>query len=127
MTVAEAAEHFDVDKSTIRRWMVQGCPCMRRGRRGPGGGAELDLKAVQHWRGRTNAATGMTTDEVLPIVATVLWEVVVREHLDIRVGISKEDAAAACVAIFEACGKRFGKSYRFEEQPEPIRALMRLL
>jgi hypothetical protein len=60
-------------------------------------------------------------------IATVLWEAVTREHLAIRVGITEEDAAAACVAIFEHCGKRFGMTYRFDEHPEGICALMRIL
>lgn len=64
-TVAQAAKHFGVDPATVRRWASQGCPTVRKGRRGPGHGAQLDLDAVATWRGRAGGSVGLTPHEAL--------------------------------------------------------------
>lgn len=125
MTVQAVAKHFSVDASTVRRWITVGCPCVRRGRRGPGHGAVLDLAQVDAWRGRANGPAGLTPEEVVQKIAEALLEAVEKDHVDIRAGISRADAAAAILVIFERCCKSFGQSFRFDQLPEPIRALAR--
>lgn len=126
-TVAQAAKHFGVDPATVRRWASQGCPTVRKGRRGPGHGAQLDLDAVATWRGRAGGSVGLTPHEALQRIAVALQETITKDHVDIRAGISREDAAAVLIVAFERCGKTFGHTYRFDEQPVAIRALMRVL
>src|SRR4051812_39493095 len=92
MTVAEAAQHFKVDPATVRRWLTAGCPYLRRGRRGPGGGAVLDLEAVQNWRDRPGGPAGSTVDEIMEDIATVLLNTVMQSRVDLRVGITTAEA-----------------------------------
>lgn len=49
-TVAAIAQHFDVSPRTVQHWIGAGCPVIRRGRRGNGGGALLDVDQVRAWR-----------------------------------------------------------------------------
>lgn len=127
MTVRETAHHFKVDPCTIRRDIQRGCPCIRKGRKGPGNGAILDLDAVATWRGRASGPPGLTAEEVVQRLAAALWESLGTDHADIRAGISREDAAAALLVVWARCCKNFGVSFKWDAQPEPIRALMREL
>jgi phage terminase Nu1 subunit (DNA packaging protein) len=126
-SVAEAARFFQVDQATVRRWICQGCPVVRKGRRGPGHGARLNLPVVAAWRGRANGPAGPTPEEILQRIAVALWECLESDRVDIRAGISREDAAAVLIMAFEACCKNFNVMFKFDQQPEPIRALMREL
>jgi len=126
-TVYEAAKFFQVDPATIRRWLGRGCPAIRNGRRGPGHGAQLDLPAVEAWRGQARGPAGLTPEEILQRIAVALRESLEKDHADIRAGISREDAAAALLVIWERSCKNFGVSFKWDAQPEPIRALMREL
>jgi len=127
-TVKEAAKHFGVDPATVRRWIDKHhCPCVRRGSRGPGHGARLDLAAVAAWRGRANGPAGLSAEDVLQRIAGALWEALEHDHADIRAGVSRDDIAAAFIVVFERCCTTFHVSFRWDQQPEPIRALMREL
>lgn len=44
------ARALAVSPATLRRWLAEGAPQARRGRRGRGGGAELDPQAIAAWR-----------------------------------------------------------------------------
>jgi hypothetical protein len=105
-TVAQAAAHFKVDRSTIRKWIAGGdCPVVRRGTRGPGRGAVLDLAAVAAWRGGPVAGpVGFSVDEVMEGVA-----------------------AAVAFMVFGQIAWNFGRAYRTDEYPAAIRALLPLL
>ncbi|MGK2926494.1 MAG: hypothetical protein ACSLE2_12835 [Lysobacterales bacterium] len=48
--VPEAATALGVHPATLRRWLRAGAPQARRGRRGRGGGALVDLAALRAWR-----------------------------------------------------------------------------
>jgi len=122
-----AAPRLKIDASSLRRWIQRGCPVVRKGRRGPGGAALVDLDKVNAWRGRVNGAAGLSADDVLHRIGTALLEAVEQDHVDIRAGFTKEEAAAAFVVAFERCCKTFGHTFRFDDKPEPIRALMRVL
>lgn len=126
-TVQEVANHFRVDRSTVRRWLTAGCPCLRKGTRGPGGGAVLDLQAVAVWRGRTSGPAGPTVDELMDEIAAGCLATITEARADLRVNIRREDAAAVALILFEQIGLRFGRRYRLDDLPEPIRALMREL
>lgn len=122
--VAQAARHFGVDAVTIRRWIQGGCPCLRRGRRGPGLGALLDLQQVEQWRGASNMSAGLTVEDTLQQIASALCEALTVAHAEIRAGIERAPAAAVLLVAFERCCEKFGKTYRFDEHPLPIRTLM---
>ncbi len=128
-TVAETADHFSVDPSTVRRWIKQpGCPVVRRGRRGPGGGALLDLAAVAAWRGGpVSGPAGFSVDEVMQEIAAGCLATITEAHVDLRLDISKADAAAVVFLVFERIGLRFGRTYRTDEYPAAICALLPLL
>ena len=128
-TVEQAADQEHVDVATVRRDIhLPGCPVIKKGKRGPGNGALLDLEKYREWRGKTNApVVGLTPQEILQQIASALLQAVEHDRLDIRAGITKEEAAAACLVIFERCCKSFGISFKFDERPEPIRALAREL
>jgi hypothetical protein len=127
VSVREAAKRFAVDPATVRRWLASGCPSIRSGRKGPGRGAVLDVAAVAAWRGRASGPAGLAVEEVLERIAAALWETVETDHVDIRAGVDRESAAAACLVVWERCCKNFGLSFKFDEEPESIRALMREL
>lgn len=125
--VHEAAKHFDVDEVTVRRWISKGCPCVRRGRRGPGLGSLLDLRQVEQWRGVSKAAPGLTTDETMQRIAVALCESLTVRSAHIGAGIEREDCVAVLLVVFDRCCQEFGKTYHFDPLPEPIRTLMREL
>ncbi len=125
--VCEAAKHFAVDPSTVRRWIKAGCPVVRQGRRGPGGGARLNLDEVAIWRGLADGPPGITAGDIVLRIAETLEKTLRVERVDIRADISSECAAAALMIVWDQCCKTFGISFRFDAQPEPIRALMREL
>jgi hypothetical protein len=70
---------------------------------------------------------GPTPDEIMQRVAGALWDALETDHADIRAGISREDAAAAFLVVWERCCKNFEVSFKFDARPEPIRALAREL
>lgn len=126
-SVAQVAKHFGVDAATVRRWLQRGCPCLQQGRRGPGGGARLDLQQVRAWRGSSPVSPGLTCEEVLQRVASALGHAVFQENAGIRAGIDRAAAAAVCLVAFEQCCSEFQKSYPFDQYPPAIRALLRVL
>lgn len=69
----------------------------------------------------------MTVDEVMQKVATALLDCLEKDHVDVCAGVSREDAAAVLLVVFEGCCKGFNRRFAFDAQPEAIRALMRIL
>lgn len=57
LPIAAAAAAAGVSAPTLRRWIAAGAPVARRGRRGRGGAALIDVAAIEAWRG-----TGASTD-----------------------------------------------------------------
>lgn len=47
----QAADALGISVPTLRRWLRRGAPQARRGRRGRGGRALVDVAAVEAWRG----------------------------------------------------------------------------
>lgn len=127
LPTVQAAQHLGIDAATLRKWRQQGCPVVKRGGKGPGNGALYDVHAVQVWRGKTVKFTDFTPDIILRQVAEALRLALTDDHADLRAGISREAAAAALLVAWERCCKTFGKTYPFDQQPDPIRALGRVL
>jgi hypothetical protein len=127
MTVQQVAHHLKVDPCTVRRDIQRGCPCIRKGRKGPGRGALLDLEQVEQWRGRASNTPGLSVEDVLQRIALALGACIERDHLALRVNISREESAAAVIVVWEKCCHVFGKSYPFLQQPEAIRAALHVL
>lgn len=126
-TVAQVAEQEQVDPATVRRWLEKGCPCIWRGRKGPGNGARLDLEQVARWRGRASGPAGPTPEAILQRVAGALLVSLELDHAGVRAGISRDDAAAVLLVVWERCCETFGVSFKFDAQPAPICALMRII
>ncbi len=127
VSVHEASRHFGVDPATIRRWLVGGCPCVRPGHRGPGRGALVDLEQVALWRGNSSVVTEAPVEKILQCIASALCGALTDGHADIRAGIDRASCAAVLAAAFDECCRTFGKTYRFDQLPAPIRALLRFL
>ena len=123
-SVIAAAKHFGVDQVTIRRWLRDGCPHLRYGRRGPGNGALLDLQEVGRWLGRANTPVEQTREDIMSLLAAALLKALNEDHADIRAGVSRADATAVLLVAWEQISKTMGKSYAFDQQPAAIRTLM---
>ena len=127
MSVREVASFFQVDPSTVRRDIQRGCPVLSRGSRGPGRGARLDLHDVKQWRGRASGQAGLTPDEIMQRIAAALLDSLTVAHVDVRAGISRADAAAVLLVVWEECCKSFGVTFRFDGHPDQIHAILREL
>jgi hypothetical protein len=66
-------------------------------------------------------------DELMDEIAAGCLATITEARADLRVNIRREDAAAVALILFEQIGLRFGRRYRLDDLPEPIRALMREL
>lgn len=49
-TVEDIARGCGVTVRTVQRWVSEGCPTLKRGRKGGGGATVLDLDQVRAWR-----------------------------------------------------------------------------
>lgn len=57
-SVAHVAAEFGVSPRTVHHWIGDGCPVIRRGRRGNGGSHLLDVDQVRAWRQRQHDSGG---------------------------------------------------------------------
>lgn len=127
VSVPGAAVHFGVDPATVRRWLQCGCPCVRKGQRGPGRGALLDLREVEVWRDKTNGPVGFTADVVLEQVAEAFENALLSQRVDIGADIERKQAAFVLLRTFEVCAQTFGRRFSFDDLPPGIRAVARVL
>jgi len=68
----QAAHELQVSPAKLRRLLAEGAPQARRGRRGRGGAALLDVPAIQAWRGLAHdpgALPRILASELLEILA----------------------------------------------------------
>lgn len=124
VTVAQAAKHADVDPCTVRRDIQRDGSAfvIRKGKRGPGNGALLDLQKYISYRGQ---ATGPTPEEIVEKIAEALEAALLEERADIRADVEKRQAAAVLIVAYEQCCLRFAVSLkRLGLMPQPIQALM---
>ena len=129
VSVRAAAEHFGVDPKTVRSWVRHGCPCVRRGRSGPGRGALLSLFRVEEWRKQRRARTTLPTESIgadmLDQIATALLKSLSEDSSHIGAGatVTRAEAAAILLSAWERICKTFGKTYRFDVRPPAIQTL----
>lgn len=62
LPMAEAAVALGVSTVTLRRWLRDGCPVARRGRRGRGCATLIDIAAARVWR---HGNAGASTDRLV--------------------------------------------------------------
>jgi len=72
LALREAAAALDTSEASIRRWVDQGAPIARRGRRGKGGAALYDVDALKAWRGG-DRGTATPDCDFLELLGAVLW------------------------------------------------------
>lgn len=75
-TAAEIAAQFNVSPRTVLRWIEGGCPTVRRGRKGNGGGFVLDADQVKAWRQSRGADSTAATLEAASLVPELLADAV---------------------------------------------------
>ena len=63
LNLVDAARALGVAERSLRRWITEGAPTVRRGRRGRGGGTLLDVEAVSAWRAASQGAAGRPVDD----------------------------------------------------------------
>ena len=76
----QAAQELQVHPATLRRWLREGAPQVRRGRRGKGGAALIDVAAIRAWRGQgaasaTTIPARVLAAEVPELLASAICEV----------------------------------------------------
>lgn len=77
----DAARELGIAAPTLRRWLRAGAPQERRGRRGRGGAALLDVRAISAWRASREGAVPPTellrvlAAEIPELLALAAWEV----------------------------------------------------
>jgi phage terminase Nu1 subunit (DNA packaging protein) len=122
MPLRAAAKVLQVDPSTLQRYLRKGCPSLRKGRRGPGNSALVDLRQVRAWLGPASAPD---PDMILRQIAEALVLALTEDRADMRAETSQAIVAAAFYVAFERCCTVFGHRYRSDENP--IRALLPFL
>lgn len=77
LPVDAAARELGVKIGTLRRWCREGCPTVRRGRRGRGHALLVDPEAVRQWRGADDREQALqkVAAAVPHILAGALYEV----------------------------------------------------
>lgn len=70
LTINEAAAALETRPGTVRRWIREGCPVARPGRRGRGHAAKVSLPAVRAWRDAQRADEKLAVElaTTLPLV-----------------------------------------------------------
>lgn len=100
LTINRAARELGKSASTVRRWVQRGCPCVRPGEVGRGKGAILNLQDVITWRGGGGVFQA-SDDERLEFLAGVLMDVLRRDEIHERIGITASEMAGMLVLIYE--------------------------
>lgn len=123
----EIARLAGLDVSTVRRDIQRGCAgIVRRGKRGPTNGAVLELEPYLAWRDQ-GQGSGIPSDDLLHAIATDLAAVLSHDKADQRLGLSRSVLVKIQLMTFERMARRYGKTYRPDTLPDPIRALVREL
>ena len=96
LPVADAARALGVSPGTLRRWVSEGCPVARRGRRGRGCRTLVDPGAVRAWR---DAGTGQKIEaafhELAGRLPELMGEAMAEAH---RAAPDKRNSAWVAVA-----------------------------
>lgn len=134
LPVAEAADALSVSASTLWRWLREGAPVARRGRRGRGSVTVLlDVEAIRAWRAQADGATagnalGVLLVELPELVAAAAWETHVAATGPHKRQVAGELAAMAyrlLWAISDRLGKH-GEPLSEATEPERLRLLRQI-
>lgn len=94
----EAARALNTSETTLRRWIAAGAPVARRGRRGRGHAALVDVEAVRAWRlakpGDDEAALRAMAAHMPELLADAVFEA-------FRLAPDKRGAAWTAVAAWQ--------------------------
>jgi phage terminase Nu1 subunit (DNA packaging protein) len=103
VSVTQTATHFQVHPATVRGWIRHGCPCVVEGSVGRSHGSVLDLVAVARWRVAqlVPVVAARSEDDVLAVMATILWDSLKRDDLAGKTGIHESQAEHAALLIYE--------------------------
>ena len=126
MTVHAIAKKFEVDRSTVSRWIQAGCPVLELGSVGRGRGSQLDPEAVARWRvGQCAPAVARQSDEhVLGVVTQALLDALNRDDLARRTKTTEAQAALAVLIVFERVYRNLKERPLTREQlPKPLMRL----
>jgi hypothetical protein len=78
LPIKAAAERLDVAPGTLKRWIREGCPTARRGRRGRGCATLVDPVAVAAWRSADGGGHDLLialAGDLPELVADAVWQV----------------------------------------------------
>lgn len=75
--ISEAAIELEVPPGTLRRWVREGLPVVRRGRPGRGHSTLIDVNAARAWRDGENCEDMVVTlaAEIPELMASAIWDV----------------------------------------------------
>lgn len=106
-TVADIAAALGTSGRTVSRWVKDGCPVIRHGRRGHGGAALLDLDAVRAWR-ESQHDHGDDTGVILEIASLIpdVLAAAVDETARTATGPHKRALCASLAATWYLCTTR---------------------
>lgn len=111
-TVAEIAEQFNVSTRTVLRWIADGCPTVRRGRKGGGGATVLDLDQVRAWReSKKDADSTAAVLEVATLLPDLLADAVEQAARD-ATGAHKLALHGALAEAWHRAALRFLEALR---------------
>ena len=114
----EAARALGVSTSTLRRWVRDGAPVARRGRRGRGCRALVDPVAVQAWREGERGDADDALRELAGRVPEMVGDAMAEAH---RLAPDKRGAAWVAVAAWQlTIGAIFDHlAEQIDDLPEP--------
>jgi hypothetical protein len=131
LPLSDAARVLGVAPSTLRRWVREGAPVLRRGRRGRGHSLLLDPGAVQQWRGagELQAFVATLASEIPHLLADAMADA----HRQVE-GADKRRAAGLMAASWYRCATAVLDRLREQQDdvpeltqiPEPIERLQKI-
>ncbi|WP_407352030.1 helix-turn-helix domain-containing protein [Luteimonas sp. R10] len=103
LPVADAARILQVRPGTLRRWLREGCPAVRHGRRGRGQAALVDPEQVRLWRDAGDQQRAML--ELAGIIPDLLADAAA-ESLQHAIGVDKRRLAGVLAAAWYVSAAR---------------------
>lgn len=116
LPIEQAARVLRIDVSTLRRWIVAGCPVVTLGEVGRGKGSTVNLDQVRAWRA-SQLIPGMiqqSQEDTLAGIACAFEDAMKRDSAYQRVGICEAQAAGFLVLVFERMWMNVTKRSRDE-------------
>jgi len=107
--LAQAAKELRIHPSTLRRWIVAGCPVCELGEVGRGKGSRVDLEAVKRWRGQKahDAQRQRTDEEILSLLVRSLVDVIQEDMAHLRFEMAEGQAAGLLSCAYQRFWRNF--------------------